>query len=80
MNKSFLLALPLLAAAPLIAQGGAPQLPGQVDPSRVVAGTYAVDNHHAQIQWTVNHFGFNDYFASNNRFGDASVSNRVAGL
>ena len=62
MNKSFLLALPLLAAAPLVAQGGAPQLPGQVDASRVAAGTYAVDNHHAQIQWTVNHFGFNDYF------------------
>lgn len=62
MNKTFLLALPLLAAAPLLAQGGAPQLPGQADPSRVAAGTYTVDNHHAQIQWTVNHFGFNDYF------------------
>ena len=62
MNKSLLLALPLLAAAPLLAQGGAPQLPGQADPSRVVAGTYTVDNHHAQIQWTVSHFGFNDYF------------------
>lgn len=62
MNKSFLLAVPLLAAAPLLAQGGAPQLPGQADPSRVAAGTYTVDNHHAQIQWTVSHFGFNDYF------------------
>lgn len=62
MNKSFLLALPLLAAAPLLAQNGAPQLPGQADASRVAAGTYTVDNHHAQIQWTVNHFGFNDYF------------------
>jgi polyisoprenoid-binding protein YceI len=62
MNKSLLLALPLLAAAPILAQSGAPQLPGVVDPSRVAAGTYAVDNHHAQIRWTVNHFGFNDYF------------------
>ncbi len=62
MRKSFLLALPLLAAAPLLAQGGAPQLPGQADPARVAAGTYTVDNHHAQVQWTVNHFGFNDYF------------------
>ncbi|MFM1982167.1 MAG: hypothetical protein RJB22_886 [Pseudomonadota bacterium] len=62
MNKAFLLALPLIAAGPLLAQAGAPQLPGQVDASRVEAGTYMVDNHHAQIQWTVNHFGFNDYF------------------
>ena len=62
MNKTAFLALPLLAAAPILAQSGAPQLPGQADPSRVAAGTYAVDNHHAQIQWTVSHFGFNDYF------------------
>lgn len=62
MNKAYLLALPLLAAAPLLAQNGAPQMPGQVDPSRAAAGTYAVDNHHAQILWTVSHFGFNDYF------------------
>ena len=62
MNKSLLLALPLLAAAPILAQSGAPQLPGAADPARVAAGTYAVDNNHAQIRWTVNHFGFNDYF------------------
>ncbi len=62
MNKSFLLAFPLLAAAPLVAQSSAPQLPGQPDAARVAAGTYSVDNNHAQIQWTVNHFGFNDYF------------------
>ncbi|MFM7027591.1 MAG: YceI family protein [Chakrabartia sp.] len=62
MTKAYLLALPLIAAAPLLAQGGAPQTPGQVDPARVAAGTYTVDNHHAQILWTVNHFGFNDYF------------------
>lgn len=62
MTKAVFLALPLLAAAPILAQNGAPSLPGQVDPARVAAGTYALDNHHAQIQWTVNHFGFNDYF------------------
>lgn len=62
MTKAAFLALPLLAAAPILAQNGAPPLPGLVDPSRVAAGTYAVDNHHAQILWTVNHFGFNDYF------------------
>lgn len=62
MTKALFLALPLLAAAPLLAQNGAPQTPGQADPSRVAAGTYAVDNNHAQVSWTINHFGFNDYF------------------
>lgn len=62
MNKALLLALPLLATAPLLAQNSAPQAPGQPDPARVAAGTYAIDNNHAQIRWTVNHFGFNDYF------------------
>lgn len=62
MNKAFLLALPLIATAPLLAQGGAPEMPGKADPARVSAGTYLVDNHHAQIKWTVSHFGFNDYF------------------
>ena len=62
MKKSLILALPLLLAAPILAQSSAPQLPGAVDPSRVAAGTYTVDNHHTQVRWTVNHFGFNDYF------------------
>jgi polyisoprenoid-binding protein YceI len=67
VNK-FLFALPLLAAAPLIAQGGPPPAPpGKADPSLVKAGTYEVEKTHAQIQWTVNHFGFNDYFGL---FGD----------
>ena len=61
--RKFLLALPLLAAAPLIAQGGPPSgPPGKADPKLVKAGTYEVEKTHAQIQWTVNHFGFNDYF------------------
>jgi len=48
--------------APVIAQQGDAQLPGQVDPSRVVAGTYKVDPSHTLIGFRVNHFGFNDYF------------------
>jgi polyisoprenoid-binding protein YceI len=60
--KKLLLALPLLVAAPLIAQGGAPTPPGAPDATRVTAGTYSVEKTHTQIQWTVNHFGFNDYF------------------
>lgn len=61
MRKAFLLALPLIVAAPLIAQ--APMTaPGAPDASRVTAGSYTVEKTHTQIKWTVNHFGFNDYF------------------
>ncbi len=61
--RALFYALPLLAAAPLIAQGGPPAgPPGKADPSLVKAGTYEVEKTHAQIMWSVNHFGFNDYF------------------
>jgi polyisoprenoid-binding protein YceI len=57
------LALPLVLAAPLIAQNALPTSPpGALDKSRVTAGNYTVESTHAQIQWTVNHFGFNDYY------------------
>ena len=66
--RKLLLALPLLAAVPLMAQS-APQLPGVVDVSRVSAGTYKTDPGHTLIGWRVSHFGFNDYFGI---FGDVS--------
>ncbi|KHL25945.1 hypothetical protein PK98_05050 [Croceibacterium mercuriale] len=47
----------------------APQLPGQMDASRVTAGTYTADAGHSLIGWRVNHFGFNDYFGI---FGDVA--------
>lgn len=67
--------LPFTAAAGLAAlsigtphaQQGTPQLPGQMDASRVTAGTYATDKGHSLVGWRVNHFGFNDYFGI---FGD----------
>lgn len=37
-------------------------LPGQVDLTRVTAGTYATDPSHTLVGWRLNHFGFNDYF------------------
>ena len=40
-------------------QGGAPQLPGQADVSRVEAGSYTVDAAHSMVGWKLNHFGFN---------------------
>lgn len=52
-----LLVLPLLAAAPLLAQIPTTP-PGAPDPSRVVAGTYKVDPSHTQVLWQVNHLGF----------------------
>jgi polyisoprenoid-binding protein YceI len=69
------LTLPLLGAAALAAlsigtlqaQGGPPPLPGQMDPSRVVAGTYKTDKAHSLMTFRINHFGFSDYFGI---FGD----------
>jgi polyisoprenoid-binding protein YceI len=66
--RKLLLALPLLAAVPLMAQS-APQLPGVADVARVTAGTYQTDPGHTLIGWRVSHFGFNDYFGI---FGDAT--------
>ena len=66
--RKLLLALPLLAAVPLMAQS-APQLPGVADVSRVTAGNYQTDPGHTLIGWRVSHFGFNDYFGI---FGDST--------
>lgn len=65
--KKLLLALPLLAAVPLVAQGM--QAPGAKDASRVTAGNYTVDPNHTLVGWRVNHLGFNDYFGI---FGSAT--------
>ena len=43
------------------------QIPGAVDVSRVTAGEYKLDPAHTLVQWSVSHFGFNDYFGL---FGD----------
>lgn len=51
-----------IVAAPAIFAQGAAQLPGVQDPSRVTAGTYALDAGHTLVGWNVSHFGFNDYF------------------
>ncbi|MFO1239447.1 MAG: YceI family protein, partial [Sphingomonadaceae bacterium] len=59
--KKTLFALPLLLAVPLMAQMPK-EAPGKLDPSHVTAGTYAVEPTHTLIGWTINHFGFNDYF------------------
>ena len=58
-----------LTVGALQAQGGPPQLPGMMDASRVEAGTYATDPGHSLVGWTVNHFGFSDYFGI---FGDVT--------
>jgi polyisoprenoid-binding protein YceI len=68
--RRLILALPLLFAAPLLAEEtAAPALPGVADAGRVAAGSYEVDGRHTQVNWQVNHFGFNDYFGL---FGDVT--------
>lgn len=68
--RRFLLVLPLVFAAPLLAEEtAAPALPGVADAARVTAGSYEVDGRHTQVNWQVNHFGFNDYFGL---FGDVT--------
>ena len=51
-------AILIAAAAPALAQMAAP---GAADVSRVAAGTYAVDPHHTQVAWSINHLGFSVY-------------------
>lgn len=65
--RKILYALPLLAAVPLGAlyaatQNHAGHTMPMVDTAKISGGTYTVDNHHAQVQWQVSHFNFNDYF------------------
>ncbi len=60
-----------LTIGTLQAQGGPPQLPGQMDVSRAQAGTYKTDKNHSLIGWRYNHFGFNDYFGI---FGDVDAT------
>ena len=74
MRKTIITAaLSALALTPIIgsaiAQPAARELPGKVDASRVVAGTYTVDPSHTLVGFRVNHFGFNDYFGI---FGDST--------
>lgn len=63
----------LAATAPLLAQS-APGIPGQVDASRVVAGTYTADPSHSLIAWEANHFGFSDYIGL---FGDVAGTLKI---
>lgn len=51
-----------IVAAPAIFAQETSQLPGAKDPSRVAAGSYALDPEHTLVKWKVDHFGFNDYF------------------
>ena len=69
--KKPILALALAASGTLavtsISAQEQPQIPGTMDVSRVAAGSYALDPAHTLVQWSVSHFGFNDYFGL---FGD----------
>ncbi len=60
MRRIALFALPLVIAAPLLAQ----QMtrPGSKSIAAITGGTYTVDPNHTLIGWRVDHMGFNDYF------------------
>jgi polyisoprenoid-binding protein YceI len=61
-------ALAIIAAAPLVAQGG-PAAPGKKDASLISGGTYQADPAHTLVEWELNHLGFSPYFGL---FGDVS--------
>ena len=67
MRRIVLIALPLLMAAPVIAQQMAK--PGSKSTAAITGGTYTVDAAHTLIGWRVDHMGFNDYFGI---FGDST--------
>ena len=67
MRRIALIALPLLIAAPVIAQQM--QKPGSKSTAAITGGTYTVDPNHTLIGWRVDHMGFNDYFGI---FGDST--------
>ena len=67
MRRIALIALPLLMAAPVIAQQMAK--PGSKSTAAITGGTYTVDAAHTLIGWRVDHMGFNDYFGI---FGDST--------
>jgi polyisoprenoid-binding protein YceI len=67
MRRIALIALPLLVAAPVIAQQMAK--PGSKSTAAITGGVYTVDPGHTLIQWRVDHMGFNDYFGL---FGDST--------
>ena len=49
-------ALALTAVAPVLAQS-----PASHDPSKVEAGTYAIDPNHTQVMFSVTHMGFSNF-------------------
>jgi polyisoprenoid-binding protein YceI len=62
MNRKTFAALALALAVPAL---GAPVLvsaQASSAPSTVQAGTYQVESHHTLAEFTVSHFGFNDFF------------------
>ncbi len=67
MRRIALIALPLLIAAPVIAQQMVK--PGSKSTAAITGGTYSVDAGHTLIGWRVDHMGFNDYFGI---FGDST--------
>jgi polyisoprenoid-binding protein YceI len=54
--RKLLIALPLIAAVPLLAQQ-LPSPPGKTDPALVKAGNYMLEGNHTQVIFAYDHFG-----------------------
>lgn len=61
MRKIITLALPLILAAPLLAQQPT-KAPGSPDPAAVTGGAYSVDPQHTLVEWELDHLGVSPYF------------------
>lgn len=62
MNRKTLVALAVALSLPVMATPALVAAQASTAPASVQAGTYAVETHHTLAEFTVNHFGFNDFF------------------
>jgi polyisoprenoid-binding protein YceI len=70
MRKSLIAGAALACALSLSAHAQMP-LPGAHSPAKVESGDYAVETAHTNVEWTLNHMGFNSLFGL---FGGATGS------
>ena len=65
MHKALIaLSVAAAVAVPVIAQNMPSAAPGRPDPALVQAGAYAVETHHTQVSFGVDHLGISPYYGS----------------
>lgn len=69
-----------IAFALSLAGSASAQAPAPHDPSKVEAGTYAVDPNHTQVEFTVSHMGFSNYTGTfSGASGELTLDPKAAG-